>query len=336
MSQTPLISLIIPAYNVAPYLPQCLDSAIGQTYSNLEIIVVNDGSTDLTGTIIDRYAAQDPRIIALHQPNSGVMLTRKKAIESALGNYLCFLDGDDYLNCNAVEVLYEAMKKLKTDIVCADLVRVSKDYKIERRETWDGTIDGDTFMRYQLTNRMEGYLVAKLYKRSLFYGLRYPADISLAEDKLINIQIAAKGPTVGHVRHNVYNYVKRLESITHRTTPIEYNIHLIGYTEEILRKSDCYERFRNEFTMMQLKFYWLYICHTSSRSIARHPFTIRLYEQLREPEMKRMLTAYFSPEERAVIRLHKRPATAWMGKVLTTTMRIRQSIAKRTTQKKQD
>lgn len=332
----PLISLIIPAYNVAAYLPQCLDSAVRQTYPNLEIIVVNDGSTDQTPEIAHAYAERDPRIKVVDKSNGGLVMARKSGLEASRGEYIMHLDGDDYLNNDAVEALYDGIKRLKTDIVCADLKRVGKDYTVERREAWDGTIDGDTFMRYLLTNRMEGYLVAKLYKRSLYEGLRFRGDISLFEDKFMNIQIAAQGPTVGHVRHIVYNYVKRQESISHRSTPIEYSIRLAGYIEEVLRQSGCQERFRNESTIMQLKFYWLYISHTSNPSIARHPFTIRLYEQLREPEMRRMLTAYFSAGERAVILLHKRRGTAWMGKVLTTASRIRQSIAKRTTHKKQD
>ena len=336
MSATPLISLIIPAYNVADYLPQCLDSAVGQTYPHLEIIVIDDGSMDGTTEIIDRYAAQDRRIAAIHQPNAGIMAVRKRAIEAAAGEYLCFLDGDDYLPSEAVETLYRGIRELRTDIVCADEIRISPDYRAERPERWTGTIDGDTIMRYQLTNRMEGYLHAKLYRRSLFDGLRYPADISLAEDKLMNIQIAAKGPTVGHIRYTAYYYVKRQSSISHRTTPIEYNIRLADYAETYLREAGCADRFRPELTLMRLKFYWLYICHSSSPSIAGHPFVADLYEKLKEPAVRELARTNFTAGERAVIRLHKRPATAGLGKLLTTVLRIRASIAKRTGGKKKE
>ncbi|MCC8061990.1 MAG: glycosyltransferase [Rikenellaceae bacterium] len=179
MDRTPLVSLIIPAYNVAEYLPQCLDSALGQTYPNLQIVIVDDGSTDRTPSVIDRYAASDPRVMAIHQENAGVMLARKRAIEAATGEYLCFLDGDDYLPLDTVEILYRGIEQWQTDIICGDIVRVSDGYKLSKPEKWDGTIDGNTFMRYQLTNVMEGYLVAKLYRRGLFEGLQYPADISL-------------------------------------------------------------------------------------------------------------------------------------------------------------
>lgn len=330
MDRTPLVSLIIPAYNVAEYLPPCLDSALGQTYANLQIVIVDDGSTDRTPSVIDRYAASDPRITAVHQENAGVMLARKRAIEAAAGEYLCFLDGDDYLPRNAVEILYRSIEQWQTDIICGDLSRVGRDYTIGIPEKWDGTIDGDMFMRYQLTNVMEGYLVAKLYRRGLFEGLHYPADISLAEDKFLNIQIAAKGATVGHIAQNVYFYVKRQDSVSHRTPPIEYSIGYAAHVERFLREKGCYDRFEKEFVLMQVKFYLMYINHTSSPSIAGHPFTVRLYEQLRKPEMREMMADRFSAGERAVIRLHKSRATAWMGKIASTARRIRQSVAKRT------
>ena len=85
-SNNPLISILIPAYNIAEYLPQCLDSAIGQTYSNLEIVVIDDGSTDKTGEILDQYAARDSRIHAIHQPNAGLMVTRGRTIAAAQGD----------------------------------------------------------------------------------------------------------------------------------------------------------------------------------------------------------------------------------------------------------
>ncbi|MCC8036020.1 MAG: glycosyltransferase [Rikenellaceae bacterium] len=117
MDRTPLVSLIIPAYNVAEYLPQCLDSALGQTYPNLQIVIVDDGSTDRTPSVIDRYAASDPRVMAIHQENAGVMLARKRAIEAATGEYLCFLDGDDYLPLDTVEILYRGIEQWQTDII---------------------------------------------------------------------------------------------------------------------------------------------------------------------------------------------------------------------------
>ena len=97
LSNNPKISVIIPAYNIAEYLPRCLDSVIDQTYKNLEIIVISDGSTDKTNDIIKEYEKKDSRIVAILKENSGVSDTRNKGLDIATGDYIGFVDGDDYI-----------------------------------------------------------------------------------------------------------------------------------------------------------------------------------------------------------------------------------------------
>ena len=96
MKQEKLISIIVPVYNVEKYLEQCLDSIIGQTYKNLEIILVDDGSTDSSGAICDRYAEQDKRIRVIHRENGGVCAARNTALEAVTGDYIGFVDPDDW------------------------------------------------------------------------------------------------------------------------------------------------------------------------------------------------------------------------------------------------
>lgn len=325
----PLISLVIPAYNVASYLSDSIDSAIHQDYANLEIIVINDGSTDRTADIIDHYAARDSRIRPIHQGNAGIMAVRHRAIEMATGDYLCFLDGDDLLTPKAISTLYEAMQCSSADIVCGDEIRVGKDYRQRWSECWEGIIDGATFLRYQLTNRMEGFLHAKLYKRVLFEGLEYPPEISLAEDKYINIQIATRKPTVLHIPFVAYQYVKRQESVSHRIPPIEYGIGYTQHVEEYLRRAGCYEQYEAEVELMRIRFYLMHIGHTSNPSIAHLPFTHHIYAQLKRPEVERLVRNELRQGEVAIIQLYRRRGTVWMGKVLTTVLRIRQSLLKR-------
>ena len=93
----PLISIIVPAYNIAEYLPRCLDSILKQTYKNLEIIVISDGSTDGTNQVIEKYAAQDDRIIPVFKENTGVSDTRNRGLDIAKGEYIGFVDGDDFI-----------------------------------------------------------------------------------------------------------------------------------------------------------------------------------------------------------------------------------------------
>ncbi|MDR3314701.1 MAG: glycosyltransferase, partial [Oscillospiraceae bacterium] len=91
-----LISVIVPVYNVEPYLPKCLDSIVSQTYANLEIILVDDGSTDASGSICDAYAAKDERVRVIHQANGGVAAARNAGLDAAVGEYIQFVDSDDW------------------------------------------------------------------------------------------------------------------------------------------------------------------------------------------------------------------------------------------------
>ena len=105
------ISVIVPAYNMEKYIERCLDSLIGQTYHNLEIIVVDDGSNDQTGILCDRYAKKDPRILVVHQENQGVSQARNVGLSRATGDYIGFMDSDDYIDPN----MYQSMQSRMTD-----------------------------------------------------------------------------------------------------------------------------------------------------------------------------------------------------------------------------
>ncbi|RYE37019.1 MAG: glycosyltransferase family 2 protein, partial [Sphingobacteriales bacterium] len=115
----PKISVIIPVYNVSEYLDECLRSAVGQTLQDIEIIVVNDGSTDNSQEIIDRYAAGDNRIVPVVKKNEGLANARKSGLEKAQGEYIFHFDGDDYLPLDALEGLYAKAVETKADIVTA-------------------------------------------------------------------------------------------------------------------------------------------------------------------------------------------------------------------------
>ena len=113
----PAISVIVPIYNVEPYLSECLDSLCGQTLRNIEIIGVDDGSTDGSGALLDEYAAKDKRIIAVHQKNAGVSAARNAGMRLARGEYLAFVDGDDWMERTAYEDILQKLQGRRPDIV---------------------------------------------------------------------------------------------------------------------------------------------------------------------------------------------------------------------------
>ena len=111
-----LVSVIIPAYNIEDYIGRCLDSIISQTYKNLEIIVVDDGSRDYTGEILDNYAKKDRRIKVIHKENGGVSSARNKGIEAAEGDYIGFIDGDDLIEPGMYKTLVDLLEEENADI----------------------------------------------------------------------------------------------------------------------------------------------------------------------------------------------------------------------------
>lgn len=119
----PLISIIVPVYNVKDYVEKCLDSICGQTYKNLEIVVVDDGSTDGSGEICDTYAQKDPRVKVIHRENRGVSAVRNEGLDIALGEYIGFVDGDDWIDSDMYEFLYELLIVNEADIsVCSHYI----------------------------------------------------------------------------------------------------------------------------------------------------------------------------------------------------------------------
>lgn len=122
-----MISVIVPVYNTAPYLRQCVDSLLNQTYKNIEVFLVDDGSTDNSGKICDEYANTDARVTVIHQENQGVSAARNAAIKCIQGSWICFIDSDDWIESTMLEKLLELANKTHADIVACDLFDEKKD-----------------------------------------------------------------------------------------------------------------------------------------------------------------------------------------------------------------
>lgn len=130
MMDVVLVSVVVPVYNVENYLDKCLSSIVNQSYSNLEIILVDDGSMDRSAQICDDWAQKDGRIKVVHKKNAGAGLARNTGIENATGKYICFFDSDDYIEHNTIEMCCEVMNKQKADIVCFGSNRVTQSGKV--------------------------------------------------------------------------------------------------------------------------------------------------------------------------------------------------------------
>ena len=113
-----MLSVIVPVYNVEAYLPRCVDSILAQSYSNLEVILVDDGAKDASGAICDAYAAKDPRVKVIHKENGGLSSARNAGLDIALGEYIAFVDSDDWIEPDAYQHLLEVMERYDVRLVC--------------------------------------------------------------------------------------------------------------------------------------------------------------------------------------------------------------------------
>jgi len=171
--------VIIPVYNVEQYLRQCLDSVIGQTYDNLEILIIDDGSTDGCRKICDEYAERDERIKVFHTENKGLSAARNLGIDEASGDYISFIDSDDWFELNAIETVVEEALESKADIVCFRYIR---EYKSESRiesvayEEKRVFIANEIIEEYCTGGIIGGAAWDKLYKKELFSDTRFPED----------------------------------------------------------------------------------------------------------------------------------------------------------------
>lgn len=211
----PLISIIVPVYNVKEYLEKCLDSICSQTYKNLEIIVVDDGSTDGSGEICDSYAQSDTRIKVFHQPNAGQSAARNKALGMAQGELLGFVDSDDWIEKDMYEFLYRLMVESDADIsVCSHYVETGTKTKVRHSSGTFTAFSRDEAIRALVVDkRIRNYMWDKLFKRQLFDGISFPEN-RVFEDIAVSYLIFHKAGLVVMQDSPKYHYLKREGSTT--------------------------------------------------------------------------------------------------------------------------
>ncbi|MBR2708884.1 glycosyltransferase family 2 protein [Candidatus Saccharibacteria bacterium] len=204
----PLVSIIVPVYNVGEYVLKCLESLTNQSYERIEIIAVDDGSTDGSGETCDEFAKKDKRIKVFHKKNGGLSSARNFGIKKAKGDYICLVDSDDYVKKDFVKKLVNAAKKCDADIVvCGFNNEVPEAQKITGE---------DAAIRLLLEqNNMEVIAWNKMYKRVLFDDVLYPEGRNY-EDTLTTYKLLSKADIVAYVGESLYVYVERGGSITNK------------------------------------------------------------------------------------------------------------------------
>lgn len=210
------ISVIIPVYNVAPYLPQCLDSVLSQDHRALEVILIDDGSRDDSGAICDRYAGQDSRIKVIHQQNGGGAAAKNAGLQIATGEYLSFVDSDDYLEPDVYSYMLSALKETGADAVHCNFREVyqdrAEDCLVHKGRT---LVTSREYLKRFPKDWSCPLLWNKLYKRSLFAGVFFEEGHKI-DDEYFTYQGFLRECTVLCDEKVIYNYRKRCSSVMGR------------------------------------------------------------------------------------------------------------------------
>lgn len=231
------LSVIIPIYNVEPYLCQCLDSVINQTYKNLEIILIDDGSPDNCGAICDEYAQEDDRIVVIHKQNGGLSAARNDGIEKATGEWIAFVDSDDWCETGYYEQLFEALGNKNVDVFCAGgcyyeynsgmvTKRTIKEVILyDQRKELDGLMIKVLVAPYSELKEIGNVVMAgpwdKLYRTEFIKknALRFDVNCKACEDYLFNFQVFDKAEAIGGCPYIGYHYRYVDTSITKGFNP---------------------------------------------------------------------------------------------------------------------
>ena len=212
-----LISVIIPVYNVETYLLECIHSVQNNTYTNLEIICINDGSTDQCGIILDSLASEDKRIKVLYQENQGVSAARNAGLDYATGEYIAFIDSDDCIYPSYFETLLNCMTEKNADIVVCGCRRFNENEAINMKAHCDiryKRLSDREFFNHYYARHM---IWARLYKKEQLDSTRFANNVSLSEDTLFNLLVVGfiKTPIVYEIDAELYFYRIRASSLVH-------------------------------------------------------------------------------------------------------------------------
>lgn len=206
-----MISVIIPVFNVEKYISQCLDSVCNQTYSDLEIILVDDGSTDASGEICDKYACHDNRIRVIHQENGGAAAAKNAGLQIASGEYLSFVDSDDFLEPNAYRYMLQVMQTQGADVVQCSFRNVFKDHTKEH-VLKNMTLSQIDFLALFTEDWTCALLWDKLYRRSLFEDVSFETGHKI-DDEYFTYRGIINAEKIVRDSQIVYNYRKRASSV---------------------------------------------------------------------------------------------------------------------------
>lgn len=206
-----IISIIIPFYNAEQYIGKCIESITNQTYSNLEIILINDGSTDKSLNIVNEFSQMDDRIKIINKQNEGVSSARNEGLKNATGNYICFVDSDDYIEKDCLQILYNKIKSTDSDIVRANFFE-NKNKKIRFKKNITINMTNIEEKHKIIVRAFESYdfnsVWGQLISKRILNNVTFDEKLKMAEDFKFNLSIIEKAKRISLISNFLYNYNK--------------------------------------------------------------------------------------------------------------------------------
>ncbi len=242
MNNTPAISVIVPVYNVEKYLPRCIESILNQTFTDFELLLVDDGSPDCCGKICDEYATKDNRIRVFHKTNEGVSSARNVGLNKAKGKWISFIDSDDWVDENLLDSLFNSAVNNPSDLVISGYIRVSSKCKkimmYEKKTLKTNQISLD-LIESELNKSVKFRMPwGRLFKKDIITsnGIIFNENLSLGEDFLFNLQYIMHISSVSIINETSYFYRETVCSLTKKFYPIEIRIYSCNVFKDILEK----------------------------------------------------------------------------------------------------
>ena len=296
MSQNDKISVIVPVYNVEKYIRCCVDSIIDQTYENIEIILVDDGSTDSSGTLCDEYLAKELNnkiIKVIHKENGGTSSARNVGKKLATGKYIGFVDADDYIHPRMYEKMIEVMKKTCSCIVVCRFDYVSDDCVMNARYGEEGKIIGTFTAKEALNNLLmddssvnSGIMCDKLFDVNLFNGLEFPEGIRHEDDYLIH-HLFGNASKVTYLSDRFYYYRIRVGSFMNRFS--------LKNADLLLAHEDRIQYYKSKFPDIlakEIMFYANQVDYIYFKVLRYYPMEIQLRKDIRRKLLCILTEAY--------------------------------------------
>jgi glycosyltransferase involved in cell wall biosynthesis len=242
-----LISVIVPVFNTELYLSKCVESILAQSYRNLEIIIINDGSTDRSRDICLRFVQQDNRIVYLeHEQNRGLSSARNSGLNRASGQYISFIDSDDFIHETFIDMLYNACITNFVDVSVCGMILMSENGEenpvtVKALRKWSSK---DAISRLLIWDELDGSVCDKLFKKELFDNLRFTSG-RIAEDLPVTMNILCRVGNIVHTGNPLYFYFQRTSSISKQVFKLEKMSVLNSASEVRNMVMDLYPNLKN-------------------------------------------------------------------------------------------